>query len=76
MKMHLIREHDKNLIATDEYSTNWRGGSHMEAEFKEKPVKVKPFCVYPYSLYDKYGGYVKQVSINPSFIPMSLPRFN
>lgn len=66
----------KGANATGEYSVDRIRGSHNAIEFPEKVVKVKPFCVYPYAFYDKYGGYAKPCAINPTYVVNTLPRFN
>ena len=66
----------KGSDPTGEYSVNFKRGSHNAIEYPEKRVVAKPFCVYPYAFYDKYGGYAKPCCINPTYVINTLPRMN
>lgn len=57
----------KGSVPTGEYSVDYSKGSHTSYVFPEKPLKVKPFCAYPYAFINKYGAYSKPI-VNPSYV--------
>jgi hypothetical protein len=60
---------------TGDYSVDFKGGSPNDFVFPEKPLKVKPFCAYPYAFINKYGAYTKPI-IDPSYVKKTYPSFS